>query len=245
MRRYRVLCSYDGRDFCGWQIQGNKRTVAGEITKALQAFHKETVFVVGASRTDKGVHALGQVFHYDSNLAMSTQQYLIALNGRLPGDIHIIEISEVDNDFHARYSVAAKHYRYIINNGDYDVCAIHYQWQVLDKLDVKQMIEAAKIFEGTHDFSTFCATKKTERANQVRTIYSLTVKEEGSLIYLDFHGKGFLRHMLRMLVEVLVEVGRNKITFAEVVALLAAQDKNICGYNAPAGGLYLVRVEYV
>ncbi len=244
MKRYLVVCLYDGTDFCGWQVQNNKRSVAGEITKALSAFHKKPIVIVGAGRTDQGVHAEGQAFHFDSNLDMTPKQYMKALKTYLPSDIQIASIKEVSNDFHARFSAKGKHYRYIINNGKYNIFNRNHEVYLPFKLDVALMQEAAKCFLGTHDFSSFCTTKYSEKEIQVRTIHSITIGEDRGIITFDYYGDSFLRHMIRMITETLVEVGKGKLSKEEVLIMLEAKTKGVCRYKAPACGLYLMRVIY-
>ncbi len=244
MKRYLAICSYDGTNYEGWQIQKGKSTIAGEIMKALQAFHKETMFVIGSSRTDKGVHAHGQAFCFDSNIKMTPLKFKGAINAFLPEDIHVTEVKEVDDQFHARYHAIGKHYRYIINNGNYNPVLRNSEYYVREKLDFSLMVEASKIFIGEHDFSTFCVNKKDESKNQVRKIDKIELSKNNDQIIIDYYGKGFLRYMVRMLTATLVEVGKGNFTVSQVKELLELKDKDGCKYKAPASGLYLMEVFY-
>ena len=244
MTKYLVTCAYDGSNFTGWQRQKNSRSVQGEIEKAITCFDKVDHIIVGSSRTDAKVHALGQRFHWQTSLKLSEYQVVRALNSHLPPDIRALAAVVVPDDFHARYSVRGKSYRYIINNGQYDVIRRNYQTFIRNKLDVEKMKEAAELFIGEHDFTSFCATTLAEKENQVRKLQRLTIEKQDDIITLTFYGNGFLRHMVRMLTQTLIEVGRGKIDKTAVAKMLAAKDKRACRYNAKPEGLYLLQVEY-
>ena len=244
MKRFLVTCAYDGSDFAGWQKQKNKRCVQSEIEKAISCFDQGHFLVVGAGRTDAKVHALGQRFHYDTGLAINNIQVVKAINSHLPADIFIKEAKEVDLSFHARYHANNKCYQYLINNKEYDVLTRNYRTYIKDKLDIAKMREAAGLFIGCLDFTTFCATTLKEKEDQVREVRSITITEDQGLITLTFEGKGFLRYMVRMMTQTLIEVGRGKITKTEVERMLEAKDKRACRYNARPEGLYLVRIDY-
>jgi len=244
MKRFLVTCSYDGSDFAGWQKQENKRCVESEIEKALAGFDQRASSIVGSGRTDAKVHALAQRFHYDTTLEISASQVVKALNSHLPEDIFIKEAQAVSRDFHARFHAINKCYRYLINNRDYDVLMRNYQTYVKDRLDVARMRETAELFVGHQDFATFCATTFEEKENQVREIRSLVVSDNEGIITLTFEGKSFLRYMVRMISQTLIEVGRGKLTKDEVEEMLKAKDKSACRYNAKPEGLYLVRIDY-
>ena len=244
MTRWLVTCSYDGTNFAGWQKQTNKRSVEAEINKAISAFDKGPFAVVGCSRTDAKVHALGQCFHYDTKLNFAEIGLVKAINTYLPADIYIIGARVVPVDFHARFSAKAKTYKYLINNGPYDVVLRNYQYHVPKELDLEAMQQAATVFIGTHDFSAFCVTSTKEKENQIRTIRAIKITKRGNIITLFFRGNSFLRYMVRMMVQTLVEVGRGRLSKEEVAAMLASKDKDACRYNAPPCGLYLVEVTY-
>ena len=244
MKRFLITCSYDGSDFAGWQKQNNKRCVQTEIEKAVACFDQGSFLVVGCSRTDAKVHARGQRFHYDTDLKMNGSQVVKAINTHLPKDVFIMEAKEVGLDFHARYHANNKCYKYLINNKEYDVLTRNYQTYIKDKLDVAKMREAAKLFIGKQDFTTFCATTLKEKENQVREVRSIDISEDNGLITLTYEGKGFLRYMVRMMTQTLIEVGRGKIDKNDVERMLKAKDKRACRYNARPEGLYLVRIDY-
>ncbi|MGB4985589.1 MAG: tRNA pseudouridine(38-40) synthase TruA [Erysipelotrichaceae bacterium] len=243
--RYFVSVSYDGTNFAGWQKQKDKRSVQGEIEKVLSDVHTYPVLISGSGRTDAQVHAISQVFHFDSELLKIEKDVKKALDGLLPTDIVCNWVNKVDKDYHARYDCISKKYRYIINDGLFDVFRRNYECYVKNTLDVELIKEASLIFVGEHDFSALCTNRKKEKENQVRIIYSITVdRSSDGRIVIDFYGNGFLRHMVRMIVQVLIEVGLKRIDICRAKAMLDSKDKAACQYKADAKGLYLMEVNY-
>ena len=240
--RYRAKVSYDGTGFNGWQIQPEGRTVQKVIQDALFNLCQKEIQITAAGRTDTGVHALGQVFHFDCDKQF--RDIRMAINSQLPDDVRIIECEEADPQFHSRYDARWKYYSYMLNMGEYNPLQRNYVYQLGEKLDVEAMRKASELFIGEHDFTSFNATKKSEVENQVRTIYQLDITERNDVVSFDFVGDGFLRHMIRMLTGTLVEVGRGRITEEDVRKMLEACDKNAVHFNAPACGLYLVQICY-
>ena len=240
--RYKAKVSYDGTDFNGWQIQPEGRTVQKAVQDALFKLCQTEIPVTAAGRTDAGVHALGQIFHFDCDKQF--KDIKTAINSQLPEDVRIIECEPVDDEFHSRYDAKWKYYSYMVNTGEYNPLQRNYVYQLGEELDVEAMRDASYLFLGKHDFTSFNATKKDEMENQVRTIDQLDISEHNNVVSFDFVGDGFLRHMIRMMVGTLIEVGRGRITEEEVKNMLEACDKDAVHYNAPACGLYLVQISY-
>ena len=240
--RYRGVVSYDGTNYSGWQKQPGRISIQGLLEEALFSLTGQHISVTGAGRTDAGVHAYGQVFHFDCDKSFAW--FARSLNSQLPADVYVREVTEATPDFHSRYDAVRKHYRYCINCGEYDVFLRNRCYQLGHPLDVEKMREGAALFKGEHDFTSFNATKLAEMANQVRTIYSLDIREEGNLAILDFVGNGFLRHMVRMITGSLIALGLGNTTLEDLEGMLNAADKEACHQNAPAEGLYLVQIDY-
>lgn len=246
--RLRAIISYDGSQFSGYQVQPGKRTVQLEIERVLETIHKGAVVkVVASGRTDAGVHATGQVIHFDSPLTFPLDRWRTALNVQLPRDIRILSIEQVSDDFHARYHAVGKTYRYIWSlseihspfERDFSVHADRY------KPDIVSMQEAAGHLLGTHDFSSFCAAK-TNVNDFVRTIYSINfeVKKETQQLHMVISGSGFLYNMVRIIAGTLWEVGIRKKTVESIPKILLSCARKEAGKTAPAHGLYLEKVAY-
>lgn len=242
--KFKCTVAYDGTYFIGWQRQPKGRSVEGEIEKALHLIAKTPIDAVGSGRTDAQVHALGQVFHFESQLPMDSDAWKRALNALLPKDIRIVRVEEVASDFHARFHASSKRYQYIIHTGMYDVMQRHAMLQLNKPLDIHAMRNVIDVFVGTHDFTSFNATELAIIKNQVRTITRFELETHGQKILIHIEGSGFLRYMVRMLVAVLIEVGLGKLTKDQCVTLLEAKDKTVFTKNVPAHGLYLMEVTY-
>jgi tRNA pseudouridine38-40 synthase len=243
-QRYLATVAYDGKDFWGWQSQHHHRNVQDCIEEALAKFHPVYVEIVGSGRTDRGVHAKGQRFHFDSDLNMTCHQMMAAINCNLPEDVKVTAMEVVPSSFHCRFHATRKRYDYLINNGPYDLFLRNSHLFVKDILDIQQMRQASLLLIGEHDFSTFCANRTSEKENQVRTITRLEIIKTDHTIQMIFEGKGFLRYMVRMLAQTLIEVGRGRITIDQVQEMLEAKDKDACRFNAKPYGLYLMEVHY-
>ncbi|MFY4777194.1 tRNA pseudouridine(38-40) synthase TruA [Metabacillus sp. RGM 3146] len=243
--RLKCKISYDGTGFSGYQVQPGKRTVQGEVEKALSVLHKnKPVKVTASGRTDAGVHAAGQIIHFDTELSIPMERWPKALCSLLPEDIVLSEAEEVPADFHARFDVKQKEYRYMINRAIMPNVftrnqAYHYPYT----LNISSMEEAGKLLTGTHDFTSFCSAK-TEVEDRVRTIYQFEILEEGDLLIFRFAGSGFLYNMVRILTGTLLDAGRGVIKPEAIPAIMEAKDRNRSGKTAPAHGLYLWRVDY-
>lgn len=246
--RIRAIISYDGSQFSGYQVQPGKRTVQLEIERVLEIIHKGSVVkIVASGRTDAGVHATGQVIHFDSPLTFPLNRWRTALNVQLPTDIRILSVEQVPEDFHARYHAIGKTYRYIWSlseiqspfERDFSVHADRYE------PDIALMQEAAQHLLGTHDFSSFCAAK-TNVSDFVRTIYTINfeVKKETQQLHMVISGSGFLYNMVRIIAGTLWEVGIRKKSVESVPGILSACARKEAGKTAPAHGLYLENVAY-
>ncbi|MDO4378121.1 MAG: tRNA pseudouridine(38-40) synthase TruA [Erysipelotrichia bacterium] len=240
--RYKCIVSYDGTAYAGWQRQNGKRSIQQTIEEALKKIVCQDIKIYASGRTDAQVHARGQVFHFDCDKKFA--DFRKALNSQLPKDIYILSMEPVADDFHSRFSACYKHYDYLINDGDYDPLMVNYCCQTNRKLDIALMEKFSKIFIGEHDFTSFNATKKAEVENQVRTIYRIDVKRHGNMIKISYYGNGFLRYMVRILSQCLIEAALGNLTEKQLTEMLEAEDKRACHYNGQPQGLYLMEVSY-
>lgn len=244
MTRYKCTVAYEGAAYCGWQSQKNGGSIQEEIEGALFHISGERIGIVASGRTDKGVNALGQVFHFDSDQQRPARRWQGAMNALLPEDIRILAVEEAGPYFHARCNARCKQYDYCIHLGQPDVFSRRYAYQCPFPIDIGRMEKGAACLKGTHDFSSFCANSRAETPDQVRTLYEISFHQEGQMLRISYIGSGFLRHMVRMMTGMLLEVGRGRFEPEEVAAVLAAKSKQAVRENAPAQGLTLVRVEY-
>lgn len=244
MRNIKLTIEYDGKDFNGWQKQPNKPNIQGEIERAIYNITKEEVDLIGSGRTDAGVHALGQVANFKTNSNIPIEKLALAINSQLKNSIIIKKAEEVDERFHSRYNAKHKTYRYIINNSPCGTAIyrnLEYCFPI--KLDVAKMQEAAKYFEGEHDFKAF-KSSGTSAKNSVRTIYNASVKQEGEKIIIELTGNGFLYNMVRIISGTLLDVGLQKIKPEKIKNIIEEKDRQKAGKTLPAHGLYLVEVKY-
>jgi tRNA pseudouridine38-40 synthase len=246
MTRLKATISYDGTQFAGYQVQPGERTVQSEIEKVLAVMHKgKTVKITASGRTDARVHATGQVIHFDTSLAIPVEKYMKALNVQLPRDIRVLRIEQVADDFHARYDVSGKRYRYIWDCND--VQSPFKRFYTVEtngvKPNVEAMQEAAQAIIGEHDFSCFCAAN-TSVVDKVRTIHSLQLEWHGEELHMTIAGNGFLYNMVRIIAGTLWEVGTGRRQATTIAATIASKDRGQAGKTAPAQGLYLEEVFY-
>lgn len=243
-RRVKLIISYDGTNYCGWQVQINGITVEEVINRELSRMLGEDIAVIGASRTDSGVHALGNVAVFDTFSKIPSEKMCFALNQRLPDDIRIQDSCEVPLDFHPRYCDSTKTYEYKILNRRFDNPVMRlYTHFVYMPLDYEKMQEAAKYLVGEHDFKSFCSAR-TQVTDTVRTIYSLDVSKEDDIIKIRISGNGFLYNMVRIIVGTLIKVGLKVYPPEYVKEILEACDRNVAGPKAPAKGLTLIGIVY-
>ena len=244
MKRVKLTVAYDGTNYCGWQVQPNGITIESELNRHLSELLGEEIHVIGASRTDAGVNAMGNVAVFDTSARMPAEKISYAMNTRLPEDIRIQDSREVAADFHPRFCRTVKTYEYKICNRRFpDPCrrlySLFYYWP----LDEKKMQEAADYLTGTHDFTSFF-TNKPEVTDRVRSIYSLDVIREGEMITVRICGNGFLYNMVRIIVGTLLRVGSGMMQPEEIPAILEAKDRGRAGETARAMGLTLVEIRY-
>jgi tRNA pseudouridine38-40 synthase len=251
MRNIKLTIAYDGADFHGWQIQPGLPTIQGALTDAVHQITQEKIVIQGASRTDTGVHALGQVAHFKTQSLLAADEFQRALNALLPPAIRIVAAEEVGPDFHARWQAQGKTYRYRIHRGrvlppfDYRH-ALHYS----GGLDEDAIAAAARLFEGEHDFTSFAASSGSEEddneRDMVRVIYTSEIVREPAREEIAYvvRGRSFLRYMVRKIVGTLIEVGKGRLAAADISELFAARDRSRSGPTAPPEGLYLVSLEY-
>ena len=245
MPRYRITVEYDGTPFVGWQRQENGPSVQQALEEAIAAMTGERVRVQGAGRTDAGVHALGQVAHFDLERAFSPHRLREGLNYHLrPAPVVVLEAEEAAADFHARFSATRRHYLYrILNRRAPPALDRNRVWHVPVPLDAGVMHEAAQVLVGRHDFTTFRASQ-CQADSPVRTLDFITVDRQGDEIQIRTHARSFLHNQVRSMVGSLKLVGEGKWTAGDLRKALEACDRTACGPVAPPHGLYLTRVDY-
>jgi len=245
MPKYKCVIAYDGTDFAGYQVQPEKRTIQSEFEAVLAQMHKGTIIKVTASgRTDSGVHAKGQVLHFESPLTFPTENWIKAFSALLPTDIIVLEVDIVPDDFHARFHTTGKEYRYIVARSKLrDPFKRNYAYHYPYPLNVEAMREAISYLIGTHDFTSFCSAK-TEVVDKVRTIKEMGFEESDDFLVFRFVGEGFLYNMVRILVGTLLDVGSGKMSPHDMSGILDKKDRSFAGKTAPAQGLYLWKVFY-
>jgi tRNA pseudouridine38-40 synthase len=245
VKRIKCIISYDGTFFSGYQVQPEKRTVQGELEKVLEKIHKgQFTKVISSGRTDAGVHAIGQVIHFDSSLAMDSFAWKRALNALIPDDIVIKHVEYVDDSFHSRFGTSSKEYRYKVSlSKEIDVFKRHFVYHYPYAFNVDEVKKAANYCIGTHDFSSFCASN-TDVKDKVRTINYIDILQEGDEMTFCFNGNGFLYNMVRILVGTLLEVGNGKRNAVQMKEIIKGENRALAGKTAPAHGLYLWQVNY-
>lgn len=245
MKRVKLIVAYDGTNYSGFQIQDNASTIEGMLKKHLEELVGEPVELIGASRTDAGVHALGNVAVFDTKSRIPAEKFSYALNARLPEDIRIQESGEVPLDWHPRYQNSIKTYVYRIERRTFpNPLTRLYCHSVYWELNVEKMKAAAATLVGEHDFASFCSAGAQVRTT-IRTLYQAEVKEEdGGRITIRLQGNGFLYNMVRIIAGTLLEVGRGALEPSDMIDIRKARDRGKAGPTAPARGLTLVGIEY-
>jgi tRNA pseudouridine38-40 synthase len=244
MRTIAVVIEYDGTDFAGFQVQRGKRTVQAELCRAVQRITQEPVPVIGASRTDAGAHATGQVVHFRTTCRIPVERVPAALNSVLPRDIAARWAWEADESFHARYSARSRVYRYTIWNHPVRSALLErYAYRMSQPLDVEAMREAVRYLTGRHDFAAF-ASEAGRYRNTVRDVYQAELQVRLPLMWLRIEANGFLQGMVRAIMGTLIEVGLGKRAPETIAHLLQSGTRGRAGFHVPAHGLCLVRVNY-
>lgn len=245
MKRIKLTVAYDGTPYAGWQLQPEQQTIEGELNKALTKLFGETITVIGASRTDAGVHALGNVAVFDTESSIPAEKICLAVNQRLPEDIRVQKSEEVAPDFHPRRVNSRKTYEYKILNRRILIPTHRlYCHHVYYPLNLELMQEAAGYLVGEHDFKSFCSVR-TQAEVTIRTIYELKVTRDNDLITISVTGGGFLYNMVRIIAGTLLEVGRGACSPEKVNEILKGCDRSLAGPTAPANGLTLMKIEYL
>jgi tRNA pseudouridine38-40 synthase len=245
MKRVLLVVAYDGTNYHGWQLQPNVVTIESVLNDALSALFKEDIKVIGASRTDTGVHALGNIAVFDTEARMPAEKIAYALNQRLPEDIRIQSSREVAPDFHPRRQDSQKTYEYRILNSEFPLPTQRlYSYFTYVPLDIGLMQEAADYLVGEHDFKSFCSVN-TMAETTVRTIYDITVTKEGNMISIKVTGSGFLYNMVRIIAGTLMEAGKGRLSPDKIPEILEALDRTKAGPTAPACGLTLYEYKFI
>ena len=250
MRNLKMILSYDGAEFSGWQVQPGAATVQGTLASAIGRITGEKVLPQGSGRTDAGVHALAQVVTFVTESSVPTENFQRALNDILPASVRVMDVVEAPPGFHARHSARAKTYRYRIYRGA--ICPpflARYVWHYPYPLNESAMAEAAGPVVGEKDFTSFAAVdpergREGEPASNVRTIFSSAWQRCGAEFVYSVRGSGFLHHMVRNLVGTFILVGKATLAVQDITRILEARNRSAAGATAPASGLYLVEVEY-
>lgn len=244
-KNYKLKISYDGSRYFGWEHQPDRETIQGKIETVLaRMVDKDMVDVIGAGRTDAGVHARAMIANVQLDTQMSPEEIRDYANRYLPDDIAILEVREVADRFHARYKAVGKTYQYTCFDGPVKPVFDRKYYTPLDQeLDVEAMQEAAHFLEGKHDYKSFCGNSRMKKST-VRIVDTITVRRRKGYVYLTFHGTGFLQNMVRIMSGTLIEVGLGRKRPEEVGEILEACDRKVAGPTAPAKGLCLLKVDY-
>lgn len=244
MKRVKLTIAYDGTKYCGWQIQPNGITIEEVINKALSKLTGENVVVIGASRTDSGVHAMGNVAVFDTETTIPADRIAMAVNRILPEDIVVVKSEEVVSDFHPRYCNCEKTYEYHIVNTRIPIPTKRLtNYFVSYELDIDKMREGAAYLVGEHDFASFCNIK-TDVDSTVRTVKELEILKNGDEITIRISGNGFLYNMVRIIVGTLIRVGRGFYQPEQVKEILEAKNRKAAGVTAPPHALMLMEIRY-
>lgn len=240
--RYLCEISYDGYLFYGFQRQKDKRTVCSLVEEVLGKVLNENILIVGASRTDRGVHANSFYFHFDCEKVLDTEKLKVSLNKLISNDIYFKNITIVNEDFHARYSVKSKEYVYVINMGEYNPTRRNYELEYNKKINIKLLKKASKYLVGEHDFKSF--TSDSMGKNTIRRINYIKFKKNKELLIISIEANGFLKYMIRNIIGLFLEINENKKTPIMTKEILESKDRTKLGIKAPSSGLYLNKIKY-
>lgn len=244
MKRILLRVAYDGTAYCGWQSQSNGLSIEAILNRELSELLGEPITIIGASRTDSGVHALGNIAVFDTETRIPPEKISFALNQKLPADITIQESCEVDASFHPRHTFCRKTYEYKILNRTFDIPTLRlYSHFVYHPLDLQAMRQAASYLVGEHDFKSFASTGGQAKSS-IRTIYSIDIEKDRDMITIRINGTGFLYNMVRIISGTLIQAGHHIWPPEHMLEILMARDRAAAGPTAPARGLTLVEIEY-
>ncbi|WP_052664041.1 tRNA pseudouridine(38-40) synthase TruA [Mycoplasmoides alvi] len=242
LTRYCFKISYNGSKFNGWAIQTNYKTIQGDLQNVLFDLYKQKIIVYGSGRTDSGVHAIEQVFHFDAPSYISIKGILSKLNNYNKGLWHVFGGKILNTPFHARFNVKNKTYLYKIKLVNVvDPLSYDFFWQILENISLKKLRDITKLFKGEHDFLSF-TTEYSK--NSIKKINDIKISKQKNLIQIKINGSGFLRHMVRMIVGCMVSFASGKITFDDCLELFKNPKKGSAIFKAPSSGLYLLKVIY-
>ena len=242
LRNIKLTIEYDGTNYCGWQIQKNAKSVQEVLTETIAKITGHKITLYGASRTDSGVHAKGQIANFRTNSRMTSHQFIKALNSNLPGDIAIRTVKEVNKSFNSMYDAKSKNYRYtILNSTIRTALDRNFYYFVPYKISISRMKPALKYLIGRHDFRAF-ATRSSAKENCIRKIYSIKINTKANYIYINIKGNGFLYNMVRTIVGTLLLVAQDKIKPEGIRAIIESRERKKAGPTAPAKGLCLLKV---
>ena len=244
-KNYKLKISYDGTRYYGWEHQPDRETIQGKLENVLSIMCDNTpIDVIGAGRTDAGVHARAMIANVHMDTPMKCEEILTYMNRYLPDDIAVMDVREAAERFHARYKAVGKTYCYTCFDGPVKpVFNRKYYTPVDEELDVKKMQQAATFLEGEHDYKSFCGNSRMKKST-VRIVDRIEVRRSKGYVYFTFHGTGFLQNMVRILVGTLIEVGQGKMEPEQVADILEAKNRQAAGPTAPAKGLCLMKVDY-
>ena len=245
MRRIKIIVSYDGTNYCGWQVQKNGNTIQQELESALYRLLKEKVSVIGSGRTDSGVSALGQVAHFDTNNnTIKDTKFAKALNAQLPDDIRVLSSNIVSNNFHAQHSAKKKTYHYNFYLSDVDIPYFEkIATRFSNQVDILELNKIAKEFVGTHDFGAYCSSGSSV-TDTVRTIYDCSISQNDKLFTLSITGNGFLYNMVRIIMGTIIDIACGKKNISIIKQSFENKKRTLLGKTAKANGLVLYSVCY-
>jgi tRNA pseudouridine38-40 synthase len=239
--RYKAIVSYDGSNYAGFQSQNNGLGIQEVIEKAMRLMTQTEIKIFSAGRTDKGVHAIGQVFHFNSDIDLDSNTWVRGINDRMPLDIRIKSVKKVASDFHARHSATSKVYKYVLSKKPETPFTKNYEVYIRN-LDIEPMKEALPLLIGTHDFRGFCQLVPGKPT--IKTIYQLTLKETKKHYIFTFHGNSFLKYMVRSIMGTLIQIGLHRKEVSIISDILQTKDRHLAGKTAEARGLFLVKINY-
>ncbi|MBF0543384.1 MAG: tRNA pseudouridine(38-40) synthase TruA [Candidatus Riflebacteria bacterium] len=243
-RNFKLIVTYDGSTFFGFQLQPDCSTIQGTLEEIISSVVGEKVRILGAGRTDTGVHALGQVASFKTNCKIPVEKLVFCLNERLPDSVRVLSVEEVNKDFHPRFMAKGKHYRYIFRTGKlFSPFLSRYSFQVSRKLDIGKMSSGAEKFLGEYDFAAF-AKSPGKVENSIRKMFASRIEVDGDFVFFDIVGSGFLHNMVRNMAKALFLIGKGEMKPCVIDELYENQDRTHLGSPAPPGGLYLMKVMY-
>ncbi len=239
----KLIIEYDGTNYYGFQHQDNLNNIEDELIKAISSIDKDVTKVYGSGRTDRYVHAKGQVVHFESNMIIQEYKWMVSINSFLPDDIKVVTVEHEQNDFHARFSALSKKYSYLIKLKDFSVFDRNY-FGYYPNINIALMKPALNELLGKHNFKGFCSSKINDMKDTIREIYDAKIITHDTYIEIIFHGNGFLRYQVRKMVGSLIEVGLGKLSIEKFKEIIINQDPRLSNKMAVAQGLYLMEVKY-